>query len=235
VKDNSTRDLVELLQGSSEDDLYILMEYNFGKDCSKVEVAELVKEIKYNGSNDIAYLFRKFEGVEYSEIVRDVAGKLKVKYTNEDDEEIIEGKILVKVLEGFWEKASGDEKKEIEELFKDVGIKNMDFKAGFPLAALTALISTKAASVIFYKLAAIIANSVARQLLGHGIRIAMNQALSKWIGVFLGPVGWAISGLLIAIDIAGPAYRKTIPTVLQISYMRQKAKLKDLEWGEDEC
>lgn len=234
MKDNSTSELEELLQHSSEDDLYILMEYNFGKGCSRVEIEELVRKIRYNGSNDIAYVFRKYEGVEYSEIVKDVAGKLKVKYNIDDDEEIIEGKILVKVLEGFWEKASDEEKEEIEELFRNEGFKNMDFKAGFPIAALNALIAAKSADVIIFRLSAIIANDVARQLLGHGLRIVMNQVLSKWIGVFLGPIGWVISGLMVAV-VVGPAYRKTIPTVLQVSYMRQQAKFNDLEWGEDEC
>ena len=231
MKHNSTMKLVDLLQKSSEDDLYILMEYNFGKGCTKVEIEELVRKIRYNGSNNIAYLYRKFEGVEYIEIVQNVAKKMKVKYSVDEDEEDIEGKILVKVLEKWLEKATEEEKKEIEELFKAEGINNIDFKNGIPVAALI----PKLGGAIFFQLSAILANAVARQLLGHGIKIAMNQVFSRGIGFLLGPIGWAISGLLITVDLAGPAYRKTIPTVLQISYMRQKAKLKDLEWGEDEC
>ena len=136
MKHNSTMKLVELLQKSSEDDLYILMEYNFGKGCTKVEIEELVRKIRYNGSNNIAYLYRKFEGVEYIEIVQNVAKKMKVKYSVDEDEEDIEGKILVKVLEKWWEKATEEEKKEIEELFKAEGINNIDFRNGIPIAAL---------------------------------------------------------------------------------------------------
>ena len=118
MKHDSTMKLVELLQKSSEDDLYILMEYNFEKGCTKVEIEELVRKIRYNGSNNIAYLYRKFEGVEYIEIVQDVAKKMKVKYSVDEDEEDIEGKILVKVLENWWKKLQKKKRKKSKNFLK---------------------------------------------------------------------------------------------------------------------
>ncbi|MDE6045338.1 MAG: hypothetical protein K2F85_07480 [Helicobacter sp.] len=41
------------------------------------------------------------------------------------------------------------------------------------------------------------------------------------MGVFLGPIGWIITALWTALDIAGPAYRVTIPATIQIACMRQ--------------
>ena len=37
----------------------------------------------------------------------------------------------------------------------------------------------------------------------------------------LGPVGWVLTALWTLLDIAGPAYRVTIPAVIQITYIRQ--------------
>lgn len=74
-----------------------------------------------------------------------------------------------------------------------------------------------------YKVAVIVANAVARALLGRGLSFAANAALTRWIGVFAGPIGWAVTIAWTALDIAGPAYRVTIPAVIQIAYMRVKA------------
>jgi len=47
------------------------------------------------------------------------------------------------------------------------------------------------------------------------------------MAVLTGPIGWVITGLWTAIDIAGPAYRVTIPTVIQIAVLRQQYLYKD--------
>ncbi|MDW2646713.1 ubiquinol-cytochrome C chaperone family protein, partial [Citrobacter sp. HN-141] len=41
-------------------------------------------------------------------------------------------------------------------------------------------------------------------------------------GAFAGPVGWVLSSLWLLIDLAGPAYRVTLPSCIFIAYMRQK-------------
>jgi hypothetical protein len=43
------------------------------------------------------------------------------------------------------------------------------------------------------------------------------------MGVFAGPVGWAATILWTLVDIAGPAYRVTIPCILHVAYIRQKS------------
>ena len=42
------------------------------------------------------------------------------------------------------------------------------------------------------------------------------------MSILTGPIGWVITGLWTAIDIAGPAYRVTIPAVIEIVVLRQK-------------
>lgn len=76
-----------------------------------------------------------------------------------------------------------------------------------------------------YKISVIVANAVARTLLGRGICVAGNAALTRAIAVFAGPVGLALNALWLAIDIAGPAYRVTVPAVIQIAYIRAKYNL----------
>ncbi len=57
----------------------------------------------------------------------------------------------------------------------------------------------------------IIANAILKAILGRGLTIAGNAALTRTMAVLTGPIGWVITGLWTAIDIAGPAYRVTIP------------------------
>jgi uncharacterized protein YaaW (UPF0174 family) len=58
--------------------------------------------------------------------------------------------------------------------------------------------------------------------LGRGLSYAANAGLTRWLSIFAGPIGWALTAVWTAIDLAGPAYRVTIPAVIQIAYMRAK-------------
>ncbi|WP_338420424.1 hypothetical protein, partial [Aeromonas veronii] len=37
-----------------------------------------------------------------------------------------------------------------------------------------------------------------------------------------GPIGWVISGVWAAVDLAGPAYKVTIPCVIHVAMLRKK-------------
>ncbi|NMU82567.1 hypothetical protein HKB16_06685, partial [Vibrio parahaemolyticus] len=73
-----------------------------------------------------------------------------------------------------------------------------------------------------YQLTLIIANQIAKAILGRGLMLATNAGLVRVASVLAGPVGWAISGIWAAIDIAGPAYKVTIPCVIHVAMLRKK-------------
>ncbi|MHB1941836.1 MAG: DUF3944 domain-containing protein, partial [Acidiferrobacteraceae bacterium] len=69
-----------------------------------------------------------------------------------------------------------------------------------------------------YRLAAIVADAISRQIIGKGLTLGANAALTDVMGLVIGPVGWALAGLWLVADLAGPAYRVTVPCVLHIAY-----------------
>ena len=73
-----------------------------------------------------------------------------------------------------------------------------------------------------YQLTLIIVNAVLKALIGRGLSLAGNAALTRTMAILTGPIGWVITGLWTAIDIAGAAYRVTIPAVIQVAALRQK-------------
>ena len=75
-----------------------------------------------------------------------------------------------------------------------------------------------------YQAAVIVANQVAKMLIGRGLSVAANAGLNRAIAAFTGPIGWVLMGLWTLIDIAGPAYRVTIPCVIQVAFLRAKMK-----------
>ena len=52
------------------------------------------------------------------------------------------------------------------------------------------------------------------------MKLATNATITRTLSILTGPLGWTITGLWTAIDIASPAYRVTIPAVFQIIYLR---------------
>ena len=110
---------------------------------------------------------------------------------------------------------------DMRNLLAELNIRTTRFTKQAMMAAVQSAI--KLGGFASYKVAVIVANAVARALLGRGLSFAANAALTRWIGVFAGPIGWAVTIAWTALDIAGPAYRVTIPAVIQIAYMRVKA------------
>ncbi|NOJ65035.1 hypothetical protein P741_001615 [Helicobacter pylori H13-1] len=49
-------------------------------------------------------------------------------------------------------------------------------------------------------------------------------ALKKTLGILAGPIGWVITGALVSINLAGPAYRVTVPACVLIAALRLKLK-----------
>lgn len=91
-------------------------------------------------------------------------------------------------------------------------------------ALASAIVQTgiRAGGFLSYQILLIGLNAVSRALVGRGLQFAANAAATRTLGVFLGPVGWVITGILSVPMVTGPAYRVTIPAVVQIAGLRRK-------------
>ena len=164
-------------------------------------------------------IFRGGKGVLYKELLCDVCDKMDVNYNSKASVETIEMNLLMKVLTDSMANMSTEDLKEIVE---DLNLKTTNITPEAITAAIQAGI--RFSGFLFYKIALIVANGVAKVILGRGLSLAANAALTRTIGIFAGPIGLIITGLWTALDIAGPAYRVTVPAAIQVAFLRAKMK-----------
>lgn len=239
-------DLTPVLRACSDEDLIPLRDYILSTFTNELEIEDsyeahpdspstyvndLVYEIRTFGGNTFANFFRG-DGVPYAEVATDVASKINAKHKKNASIEEIEWAILTKILEKAIEDMSPNEKAELEQLFRNAGVDGVDLSAGLPLGLIMAQVGIRATGFFAYQTAVIVANAVAKTLLGQGLSIATNAALTRVIGLFAGPIGWIITGIWTALDIAGPAYRVTIPCVCHIAYLRRKNQYSNMKLDE---
>lgn len=161
----------------------------------------MVDEFRKFGGNTFANMVRG-EGPEYSEILRDVAKRQKVKFKAGDSDEVIERLLLEKMFDNI-SKTMTDE--QIKEMMDQMDIHLTHYTREAAVAALQAAI--RKGGFACYKWLVVVANAIAKFLTGRGLTLAANAALTRWLSVFAGPIGWAVTALWTVIDIAGPAYR----------------------------
>lgn len=178
----------------------------------------IAAELQCFGGNSFATMFRGGEGVLYKEVLIDACDKLKVNYNKHSSVEAIEQNMLMKILQDSLEKMSPEE---IRELAESMGVK--DFKNITKDALFGSfLVIFRAGGFKSYQLTVIIANGILKALIGRGLSFGGNIVLTRTMAILTGPIGWVITGLWTAIDIAGTAYRVTIPAVIQVAVLRQK-------------
>ncbi|GAA7726309.1 hypothetical protein HpBT014_15400 [Helicobacter pylori] len=49
------------------------------------------------------------------------------------------------------------------------------------------------------------------------------------MGILTGPIGWVITGALVSINLAGPAYRVTVPACFLVATLRLKAQANEIK------
>lgn len=179
---------------------------------------EIAAEIQCFGGNTIATLIRGGKGVLYREILLDACEKSKVNYNKNQATINIENQLLLKILGDAIDKMDESQRAEFA---KTVGITNL--KTFSPESLMAAFqIIFKAGGFQSYQLTLVIANGVSRALLGRGLTLAGNAALTRAFAIISGPIGWAITGLLTVIDLAGPAFRVTLPATIHIALLRKQ-------------
>ena len=200
----------------SEDKAFIDAKGDYSKVWKSVAA-----ELQHYGGDTLVNLVRR-TGVTYREILIDICERIKVK-TDFDAATIeIEKAMFAKLIESSWEEMTSEQKEELTKAVK------VDPKLVGP-AAMTAIISAiKLGGFASYKIALIVANSIAKMIMGKGLQLAANAGIARAIGVFAGPIGWAITGLTTVPAITGPAFRVTLPAVIQVAAMRQQLENKDV-------
>ncbi len=147
-----------------------------------------------------------------------MARQLKVNFNDSMDAGSIELQILLRILEKAYQKMTEEER---QEFLLSIGLEYGKVPDSLPIIAIQAALG--AAGFLAYQLAVIVANAVARQILGRGLSLTLNRTLAKSLNVLVGPIGWAVTALWTLVDIAGPAYRVIIPCVVQIAAIRQQS------------
>lgn len=231
-------DLNQLLPDAANDDLGILADYITDKGTGRISLssdvcnvlhqartkndfppaarAYIAEEVQRFGGNSFMNLFRGGSGVSYKEVLCDVAEHIKAEFRKTDDCGRIETAILTRLLVQSMEKMTAAER---EDVLKDFDQSGMPMGAA-GLAGMTAAILASAA--LRYKLGALVADASVKALLGRGLIFSASGATGRGVAAVLGPVGWAIAGMWTVYDLASPAYRVTVPCVIQLAYMRNK-------------
>jgi len=192
-------------------------------------------ELRQFGGNTVANLMRNMRGllgsltssqmaaVPYDEIVRDVAEHLKVDFDKYAGTPEVEDGIMNFLLVASFEKMKPDQR---ELILNDLGVPGAADLAQRSAAAIGAGIAAAAlSSVMAYHLSRSVAAASVQALLGRGLAIGATAVIARPIAVLAGPIGWAVTGAWALADMASPAYRVTVPCVVQIAYMRKKAQM----------
>ena len=175
----------------------------------------LVAELRKFGGNTVVNMFRG-HGPTYSEILRDVAKKCKVNFNKNSDNEQIEQYLIQKLFADSLDKATDEQ---LKAMMKELGLPTNNFGRQAAVAAI--MLAWKSGGFKSYILLVSVVNGALKFLIGRGLPLVANAALTRAASIFTGPVGWALTALWTVADIAGPAFRVTVPAVIQIAYIRQ--------------
>lgn len=186
--------------------------------------AELVREITRDGSNTIISLLMGDSEKSYKDIARAVGEKLKVGLDDTDSEIEIEWKCLESVLRQYLNTAPEEERRRILSVIEDTGrrihsdellrkVRDNTLRVG-TLSLLVRQVGARATAAVVRKVVTrIIGRQAAKEVSKRAAQLA-GFAIPLLNAVMIGWTVW---------DLAGPAYRKTIPTVLEIAMLRLEA------------
>ena len=180
----------------------------------------IAEEIQRFGGNTFINIVRAGKGVLYREILMDVCDKAKVNYNKKSSIEQIESNLLQKIFLDAVEKMNTEELKTI---VTELNLETTNFTPQAVVAALQ--LALRNSMFLWGDVVVIVFQSmIARMITAGGIVFTGNIIGTRLLAAFTGPISWAITGLWTAFDIAGPAYRVTVPAVIMTACLRQMHK-----------
>lgn len=183
---------------------------NYDKNI-KALIPEIVDEIQLFGGNTIANRLRG-HGVFYREILEDVCNRMKVNYNKKLSTQLLEMELLRKVAMNAVDNMSDEDIKAFDENLNKDKLMNAVMAGNGPI--LTAI-------------TAIIVQQITRQTAKSGAMMLFGRVLAPRIVAFAVPVINALAVAWAIYDIAGPAYRVTIPFTITTAFLRRHLELKD--------
>lgn len=183
----------------------------------------LEREIRYLGSADLAYGARYLLGVEpgvpFREIVRDVADALKIGLPRRaDDTEKVKVLVQAYAADRFRELPPARQ----QEMLESLGVSEeqaADFlKRSAGRFAIPAMVEAFGYLVVDRLIKGVIFGAISR-LVGKQVADLLFAWVARrfpWWVRWIGPAVWTVSFGFTALDLQGPATRKTIPLVLYL-------------------
>lgn len=197
----------------------------------------IAKEVLLFGGNSVANLYRGLvkgstlgqilgsvlpavdQTPEYAAVVKDVAKQVGASAGDVSDVQAMEADILLRIFKKALDKMTEAEKKKV---LDELGIVSIAQLSKPFIAGTTAFMATRAAATASLSVASVVASTISSQMLGRSL-----MAVPAYLGVrpmaaLAGPVGLAVGALWTLAGLSSPAYRVTVPCVVQLAYMRQK-------------
>lgn len=174
----------------------------------------LARKIRLDGSNSIANLARGIEGTPYADVVWIVVRQLNVKVDKKLPVVEHEYAVLAHCAEQYWEGLSEEER---ADLARAVGLVDPKITAEGLLAALKG-----GGGVAMLALRPLVVQIVTRAVVAVLVKLGAKEAAKNVARA----AGYAVPGVNIALflwtlnDIASPAMRKTVPTVIELALLR---------------
>ena len=179
---------------------------------------EIAAELQRFGGNTFANIFRGGVGASYDTILRAVCKKMKVRIPSCSSVEELEVALLTKYCE---ETIGCMDVELLRELSLEIGVKPQSYNKQVVAAAILIALRKGGGKILGPAISYIGAN-ITHILIGRGVYFATAGVLGRAAAALTGPVGWALTAGWLAYDIASPAYRVTIPAVIQVACMRLK-------------
>ena len=220
--DKDLSPLVEILTKRSDGDEGLTEELTMHERYKEHEPSHqkywdlIAAEIQCFGANTFATIGRGGKGVRYREILIDVCKRLKVKCDFDYSVYEIERALIVQFMEDAIERMTPEE---LADAIRELELETPDLSKQAAIAAIQA--AARSGGFFTYRLSLIVANAVAKKVLGHGLTLAANVGLVRGVSVLTGPIGFMLTTVWSLVEIAGPAFRKTRPAVIFVAMLRQ--------------
>ncbi len=179
---------------------------------------EIAAELQRYGGNTFANIFRGGVGASYDKILRDVCKKMKIRIPSCSSGESIELLLLERYCEN---NITTMDICQLRELSAAMGIKPNSYNKQIMTAAILVALRGKGGKLLT-PVISYIGSNITRILIGRGVYMAAAGVIGRAAATLTGPIGLALTAGWLAFDLASPAYRVTIPAVIQVAYMRLK-------------